>query len=145
MTKKTIFTFKRNGNQIEATVCDEGSIIKRYRFGVSKEEVGKLCFCKCLIYNNNEHCRRCVELQEKFVMTKTIKRTENIYILDYSEEDNLFGDFNEKRFSLQDLKEAICEKICDSEKSMCCDCLGEDKFCYIKSLLLKKEIKREDN
>lgn len=144
MTKKTIFTSKRSGNRIETTVCDGGSIIKRYHFGISKEETGKVCFSMCMCHNH-EHCSTCVELQEKLVIAKTIKRTENIYILDYSEENNPFGDFDEKRFSLQDLKEAVCEKICDSEKSMCCDCLKEDKFCYIKSLLLKKEIKREDD
>lgn len=142
MTKTTIYRLKRlDDHRVSAEINDGGPIIKKYLFGVSKKNCFEICASECCYIMG--HCEHCTDIQERLSILGTIEKSEVIYILNYSEEKNIFGNLAEKRFSFQDLREAVCEKICDSERPMSNECLDENKFCYIKGLL-KKEIKRED-
>lgn len=87
-------------------------------------------------------CIACSDALRVLLDNKIISATE-IICKSYKITEVDFPDQEIKKFSLKDLRESICEKICDSETGMCKECLREDNFCYIRDLL-RREIKRED-
>lgn len=87
-------------------------------------------------------CLACNDAHRVLLDYKIVSATE-IICKSYKKTGVDFPDQEIKKFSLKDLRESICEKICDSETGMCKECLRDDNFCYIRDLL-KREIKRED-